>query len=76
VLPYRLHPHDDARTALRVVRRPLGATIVVTNLLDAFPAVLAPIFGIVIAHGLSSSLALDAFPASSRKEKVKLPASK
>jgi len=76
VRPYRPHSHDDSRTALRVHRRSLGATVIVTNLVDTFSAVLAPIFGIVIAHGLSSSLALDAFPASSRKEKMKLPASK
>ena len=73
VLPDRLHSHDDARAGPRVHRRSLGATIIVANLVDAFPAVLAPIFGIRIVHGLSSSLGFDAFPAPSRKEKVNYP---
>ena len=73
VLPDRLHSHDDARAGPRVHRRSLGATIIVANLVDAFPAVLAPIFGIRIVHGLSSSLGFDAFPAPSRKEKANYP---
>jgi hypothetical protein len=55
-IPHRPHPRDGY--ALTPLSWPaLRATIVVADPIDAFPAVLAPIFGIVVVHILSSSLA-------------------
>src|SRR6266516_2681276 len=54
-LPHQSNLHDrDPVTALRVLRH-LDAAVLVLNLTDAFPAVLTPILGIVVVHGLSSS---------------------